>query len=124
MQYHAISCNTMPYHAISCNTMQYHATPCNTMQNHASLITADGAYHCPVGSIRPFFLKQPLCIPRCKIRRENRRAFPIDFRGPKIPCTCHFNHRNLSGSTGFRIGQNMANWGLILMMLSFLLKIE
>ena len=25
------------------------------MQYHASLITADGAYHCPVGSIRPFF---------------------------------------------------------------------
>ena len=24
------------------------------MQFHASLITADGAYHCPVGSIRPF----------------------------------------------------------------------
>ena len=24
------------------------------MQYHASLITADGAYHCPVGSIRPF----------------------------------------------------------------------
>ena len=28
-------------------TMQYHAIPC---------ITADGAYHCPVGSIRPFSL--------------------------------------------------------------------
>ena len=35
--------------------MQYHAIPCNAMQYHASLITADGAYHCPVGSIRPFF---------------------------------------------------------------------
>ena len=34
--------------------MQYHAIPCNTRQYHASLITADGAYHCPVGSIRPF----------------------------------------------------------------------
>ena len=30
---------------------QYHAIPCNTMQYHASLITADGAYHCPAGSI-------------------------------------------------------------------------
>ena len=35
--------------------MQYHAILCNTMQYHASLITADGAYHCPVGSTWPFF---------------------------------------------------------------------
>ena len=55
MQYHAIQCNTMQYHAIPCNIMQYHAIPCNTMQYHASLIIADGAYHCPVGSKRPFF---------------------------------------------------------------------
>merc|ERR1712016_86159 len=35
--------------------MQYNAIPCNTMQYHASLITADGAYHCPVGSIMAIF---------------------------------------------------------------------
>ena len=35
--------------------MQYNATPCRNMQYHACLITADGAYHCPVGSIWPFF---------------------------------------------------------------------
>merc|ERR1719167_293708 len=56
MQYHAIPCNTMQYHAILCNTMQYLAIPCNTMQYHASLITADGAYHCPVGSIMTIFI--------------------------------------------------------------------
>ena len=66
MQYNAIPCNTMQYHAIPFTTMQYHATPCNTMQYnaiqcntkqyHASLITADGAYHCPVGSIMAIFL--------------------------------------------------------------------
>ena len=44
----------MQYHATPCNTMQYYAIQCNTMQYHASLITADGAYHCPVGSIKPF----------------------------------------------------------------------
>merc|ERR1711952_249527 len=65
MQYHAIPCNTMQYNAIPCNTMQYHAIPCNTMQYHAiqcndmlyheTLITADGAYHCPVGSIMAIF---------------------------------------------------------------------
>ena len=43
------------YHAITCNTIQYHELPCNTMQYHAPLITADGAYHCPVVSIRTFF---------------------------------------------------------------------
>merc|ERR1712067_144369 len=61
----ATPCNTMQYHAIPCNTMQYHAKPCNTMENHAIpwktmqypalLITADGAYHCPVGSIVAIF---------------------------------------------------------------------
>ena len=55
MQYHAIPCNTMQNHAIPCNNMQYNALPCNTMQYHASLITADGAYHCPVGSIMAIF---------------------------------------------------------------------
>ena len=35
--------------------MQYHAILCNTMQYHASLITADGAYHCPMGSIMAIF---------------------------------------------------------------------
>ena len=58
MQYHAILCNTMQYHAIQRNTMQYHAITCNTMQYPISLNTADGAYHCPVGSIRPFLNKE------------------------------------------------------------------
>merc|ERR1711884_98679 len=55
MQYHAIPCNTMQYHAIQCNEMLYHAISCNTMQYHGTLITADGAYHCPVGSIMAIF---------------------------------------------------------------------
>ena len=55
MQYYAIPCNTMQYHAIQCNTMQYNAIQCNTMQYHASLITDDGAYDCPVGSIMAIF---------------------------------------------------------------------
>ena len=36
--------------------MQYYAIQCNTMQYHAPLITADGAYHCPVGSIMAIFM--------------------------------------------------------------------
>ena len=62
MQYHAIPCkpcNTMQHHALPCTTMQYHAIPCNIVQYHASLITADGAYHCPVGSIWPFLISWP-----------------------------------------------------------------
>ena len=62
MQYHAIPCNTMQYHAIQCNTMQYNAMSCYTMQYHASLITADGAYHCPVGSIMAMFGSKTLCF--------------------------------------------------------------
>ena len=59
MQYHAKPCKTLPYHAIPWNIMQYHAIPCNAMQYLAipcnTLITADGAYHCPVGSIMAIF---------------------------------------------------------------------
>ena len=54
MQNHVVLCNTMQHHATLFNTMQYNAIPCNAMQYHAILITADGAYHCLVGSIRPF----------------------------------------------------------------------
>merc|ERR1712016_163032 len=35
--------------------MQYNAISCNYMQYHASYVTADGAYHCPVGSIMAIF---------------------------------------------------------------------
>merc|ERR1711873_179349 len=55
MQYHAIPCTTMQYNAMTCYTMQYHEIPCNTMQYHGTLITADGAYHCPVCSIMAIF---------------------------------------------------------------------
>merc|ERR1712038_742119 len=48
-------CKMVQDSAIPCNTMQYHAIPCNTMQFHISFITADGAYHCPVGSIMAIF---------------------------------------------------------------------
>ena len=54
MKYHAIPGDTMRYHAMPCNSMQYHAIPCNTIQYPAPVITADGADHCPVGSMRPF----------------------------------------------------------------------
>ena len=56
MQYHAIQCNTMQYQAIQFNAMQHNAIQCNTMQYHSSFITADGAYHRPVGSIWPWLL--------------------------------------------------------------------
>ena len=67
MQYHAIPCTTMHYHAIPCNIMQYNAIPCNIMQYHASLITADGAYHCPVGSIWLFLSFISPAFLKCRI---------------------------------------------------------
>jgi len=51
----AIPCNTMQNHAIPCKNIPYNAIPCYTMQYHALLITADGAYHCPVGSKMAIF---------------------------------------------------------------------
>merc|ERR1711983_290827 len=78
MQYHAIQCNNMQYHAIPCNTMQYNAISCNTMQYHVSLITADGAYHCPVGSIMAIF-----SVVMASIRRRKIGAEKIE-----IQCSC------------------------------------
>ena len=46
----------MQYNAIPCNTIQYNPIPWNSMQYHASLLTADVAYHCPVGSIWLFLI--------------------------------------------------------------------
>ena len=64
----------MQCNAIPCNTMQYHAIPCNTIQYHASLITTDEAYHCPVGSIRPF------------LKGEDARDFlKVQIKGPPSP---------------------------------------
>ena len=51
--------------------MQYYAIQCNTLQYHASLINADGAYHCPVGSIMAIFkVGALLCT-------ENAKFWPI-----------------------------------------------
>ena len=60
MQFYSIQCNTMQYHVIPCNTMQYYAIQCNTMQHNPALITADGAYHCPVGSIWLFLFQKSI----------------------------------------------------------------
>ena len=93
MQYHAILNRTMQYHAIPCNTMQYHALQCNTMQYHAGLITADGAYNCPVGSIWPFFylallhrrLHNAVRCPSCLAVPSPNLINVLDLRQP-IPC--------------------------------------
>ena len=80
MQNHAMPCKTMPYHAIPCNIIQYHAIPCNTIQYHACLITADGAYHCPVGSIWPFFPQlhvQRLCV---YFQKKYHNPFPYETK--------------------------------------------
>merc|ERR1712117_829045 len=83
-QYHAIPCNTMQYHAIPCNTMQYHAIPCNTIQYHAPLITADGAYHCPVGSIMAIFssVRSSNSHPGLLVTQQHLPTFP-DHTGPQ-----------------------------------------
>merc|ERR1712117_460119 len=84
MQYHAIPCNTMQYHAIPCNTMQNNAIPCNTMQYHASLINADGAYHCPVGSIMAIFssVRSSYSHPDLIVIQHQHPTF-LDHTGPQ-----------------------------------------
>ena len=47
--------------------MQYHAIPCNTLQCHGSLITADGAYHCPA---LPFFLAELVPVSTLRVWAE------------------------------------------------------
>ena len=55
--------------------MQYHAIPCNTMHRHTLFITADGAYHCPVGSIWPFYSRQVVLKKETAFSRENLHDF-------------------------------------------------
>merc|ERR1712067_46894 len=87
MQYHAIPCNTMQYHATPCICMQYHAIPCNTMQYYATLITADGAYHCPVGSIMAIF---------CSVRSSNSHSDLLVIQHPT-----HFFRSHRSSTLDF-----------------------
>merc|ERR1711952_568922 len=84
MQYHALLCNTMHYHAIPCNTLRYHAIQCNTMQYHVSLITADRAYHCPVGSIMAIFssVRSSYSHPDLLVTQQHHPTFP-DHTGPQ-----------------------------------------
>ena len=112
MQYHATPCNTMQYHAIPCNTMQYHGISCNTMQYHESLITADGAYHCPVGSIMAIFIMSTILhgVHYCHQHHHNHH--------------CYYHHRRIISQSllhpfcprayfAFSIGQpfpSRANW--------------
>ena len=94
MQYNAIPCNTMQYDAILCNTMQYNAMPCYTMQYHASLINADGAYHCPVGSIMAFLLSLLL---KSKVKRMLSSKLTSNLQkcqGVHIHIGCHFQSRH------------------------------
>ena len=70
-------CKIMQFHAIPCNTMQYSAIPWNTMQYHASLISADGAYHCPVGSIWLFL--SPSCDLGTWNLRRSEKEIPFCF---------------------------------------------
>ena len=76
----------MQYHAIPWNTMQYNAIPCNTIQYHASLITANGAYHSPVGSIRPFysfFKPENVCLKRYTfLKFLSVSIYVVQFRDP------------------------------------------
>ena len=66
----------MQYHAIPLNSMQYNPISCNTMQYHASLITADGAYHCPVGSIMAIFI----IIPNIQLSRHQETKIQALFK--------------------------------------------
>ena len=70
---------------------------CNNMQYHASLITADGAYHCPVGSIIKaiFFLASsfsksniPLLYPVCHCKIPTSRGPFPGKRGPIPSLEC------------------------------------
>ena len=66
----SIQYNTIQYHTKSCNTMQYHAISCNTMQYYASLISADGAYLRPVGSMMAFLQYVWEVLGRCSTNQK------------------------------------------------------
>merc|ERR1712155_499300 len=63
LAYSGILWNTVAYSFIHWHTLAYSCTLWHALAYSgiisASLITADGAYHCPVGSIWPFLLTKP-----------------------------------------------------------------
>merc|ERR1712209_188289 len=69
LAYTGILLHTLAYSGILWHTLAYSGII------NASLITADGAYHCPVGSIWPFFSKYSLYL----ILRCEKPRFWIDF---------------------------------------------
>ena len=71
--------------------MQYHAIPCNTMQYHGTLITADGAYHCPVGSIMAIFFLSIIEIYLSNIHHQELNTNKSINRKIPIILTAKFN---------------------------------
>ena len=60
------------------------------MQHHASLITADGAYHCPVGSIMAIFNVKILGIACFDVLKFRQYVEAQLFMC--LPCNCLFVH--------------------------------
>ena len=117
MQYNAIPCNTMKHHAIPCKTMQYHAMPCNTMQYHAIPCIINNcwrAYHCPVGSIRPFFDIGPIVVLwpnfRSSFSNQSRTIFHALFADPRCvyQMTRGLQERSPSAESG--VGESRRIW--------------
>merc|ERR1712107_136490 len=52
--WHTLSCSGILWYTLAYSGILWHALAYSSIIN-ASLITADGAYHCPVGSIWLFF---------------------------------------------------------------------
>merc|ERR1711978_766633 len=113
MQYHAIQCNTMQYHAIPCNTMQYHAILCNTMQYHASLITANGAYHFPVGSIMAIFSSVRSSNSHPDLIVTQQHPTFSDQTGPKQQLTHSEPSGDDLGTTLAKLGKTLSYSGIL-----------
>ena len=67
--------------------MQYYAVQCNTLQYHASLITADGAYHCPVGSIMAIFIILALFLDFIWLSRKTLFGSAHSHSSPSSSCS-------------------------------------
>ena len=77
--------------------MQYHAIPCHTMEYHGTLITADGAYHCPVGSIMAIFIIMRMSLQKRELEISTKRDTVLAWKR-RIPYKLFSFHSKLQFS--------------------------
>ena len=77
------------------------------MQYHASLIAADGAYHCPVGSIMAIFIAIRPTKGQCKEQPNENEASDVPLRKKPVQLLSNVEIQDLKVSLGLKLLYNI-----------------